>query len=133
MLQRSHESSLPVSRTMETSWGGVPTEREAVRETLWWKKSLLGGFGMDPDGIFWVLRGRIMGFEEEIEKERKRRQRRGKREEEAMRERGRSFSFVGWGGVSLTVLSEISPGKCERRERACCCTVLSIFPILFYV
>lgn len=36
-LHWSHESSLPVSRTMVTFCGGVPTVRETVRVTLWWK------------------------------------------------------------------------------------------------
>lgn len=50
-LQRSHESSLPVSRTMVTCCGGEPTLRVTVRETLWWKESLLGDLGRDPVAI----------------------------------------------------------------------------------
>lgn len=59
-LQRSHESSLPVSRTMETFCGGVPTERETVRETLWWKSSLLDGRERGSGAeSFCVLSGKI--------------------------------------------------------------------------
>lgn len=50
-LQWSHESSLPVSRTMVTGCGGVPTRRETDRVTLWRKGSLLVDLGPDPDGI----------------------------------------------------------------------------------
>lgn len=35
LLQRSHESSLPVSMTMETFCGGEPTERDTERLMLW--------------------------------------------------------------------------------------------------
>lgn len=51
VLQWSHESSLPVSMTMDMFCGGVPTVMEIVRLTLWWKRSLLGGLGRYPDGI----------------------------------------------------------------------------------
>lgn len=44
---------------MVTCCGGDPTDRETVRETLWWKATLLGGFGMEQDDIFLALRGRI--------------------------------------------------------------------------
>lgn len=40
-LQWSQESSLPVSRTIVTFCGGVPTETVTVRVTLWLKGSLL--------------------------------------------------------------------------------------------
>lgn len=65
MLQCSQESSLPVSITMETFCGGVPTVRDTVRLTLWWKGSLFGDLGTDPEGITWVLSGRISIFGEE--------------------------------------------------------------------
>jgi len=51
LLQWSQESSLPVSMTMETFCGGVPTVMEIVRLTLWLNRSLLGGLGRYPDGI----------------------------------------------------------------------------------
>ncbi|GER28589.1 mannose-binding lectin superfamily protein [Striga asiatica] len=50
VLHWSHESSLPVSSTMVTFCGGVPTDRETVRVTLWVNWSLFG--------ISRVLRGR---------------------------------------------------------------------------
>jgi hypothetical protein len=50
---------------METFCGGVPTVRETIRLTLWWKGSLFGDLGTDPEGITWVLSGRISIFGEE--------------------------------------------------------------------
>lgn len=58
VLHFSHESSLPVSRTMVTFCGGVPTERDIVRVTLCLNGSLFGALGKDPNGISWVLRGK---------------------------------------------------------------------------
>lgn len=58
-LQWSHESSLPVSRTMVTCCGGEPTDNRTVRDTLCWKESLFGGRGIEPGGICWALRGKI--------------------------------------------------------------------------
>lgn len=58
MLHCSHESSLPVSRTMVTFCEGVPTARETVRVTLWVNGSLLGALGRDPVEISWVFRGK---------------------------------------------------------------------------
>lgn len=63
-LQWSHESSLPVSNTMVTGCGGVPTRRETERVTLWRKGSLLADLGPDPDGICWVLRANMTEAEE---------------------------------------------------------------------
>lgn len=57
-LHCSQESSLPVSSTIVTCCGGDPTVSETVRETLWWKESLFGALGRDPDGINFVLRGK---------------------------------------------------------------------------
>lgn len=66
LLQWSHESSLPVSMTIVTFCGGVPTVSETVRLTLCRKGSLSGDLRTDPGGITWVLRGRIRaGFSEE--------------------------------------------------------------------
>lgn len=65
LLQWSHESSLPVSMTIVTFCGGVPTVRETVRLTLCRKGSLSGDRGTDSGGITWVLRGKIRaGFNE---------------------------------------------------------------------
>lgn len=48
-LQCSHESSLPVSRTMVTFCGGEPNVSETVKVTLCWKESLREeGFGSEP-------------------------------------------------------------------------------------
>lgn len=73
-LQRSQESSLPVSRTIVMFCGGVPMVREAVRVTLWWNKSLPVVFEellekslrVEIWWLFWILRGNIIGdwFEE---------------------------------------------------------------------
>lgn len=59
MLHCSHESSLPVSRTMVTFCGGVPTERETVRVTLWVKGSLFEALGRDTVESSCVFRGKI--------------------------------------------------------------------------
>ncbi|WVZ04711.1 hypothetical protein V8G54_018057 [Vigna mungo] len=59
LLQWSHESSLPVSMTMETFCGGVPTVMEIVRLTLWLNRSLLGGLGRYPDGITCDFSGKV--------------------------------------------------------------------------
>lgn len=60
-LQWSHESSLPVSRTMVTLCGGVPTVSETVNVTLWRNKSLRGEANCEtrPCGSVWVLRGNM--------------------------------------------------------------------------
>lgn len=44
---------------MITCCGGDPIERETVSETLWWKATLFGGFGLDTDDVFLTMRGRI--------------------------------------------------------------------------
>lgn len=62
VAQWSHESSLPVSRTKVAFCGGVPTERDTVKVTLWWKRSLLGALlGREEGGMAWVFRGKIRG------------------------------------------------------------------------
>lgn len=48
-----------MSRTMVTVCGGEPTVSETVKDTLWWKESLLEGLGTDPEGRTCVLRGNI--------------------------------------------------------------------------
>lgn len=64
-LQWSHESSLPVSNTIDTGCGGVPTKRVTVKVTLWWNGSLLVDLANEPGWIFCVFRGRIREEEEE--------------------------------------------------------------------
>lgn len=61
-LQWSHESSLPVSRTMVTLCGGEPTVSETVSVTLCWNESLREeGIGMEtePCGCVCTFRGKI--------------------------------------------------------------------------
>jgi hypothetical protein len=67
VAQRSHESSLPVSRITVAFWGGVPTERETVKLTLWWNLSLFGALGKEEGGMDWVFRGKMRGLECEWE------------------------------------------------------------------
>lgn len=57
-LQCSHDSSLPVSRTIVTFCGGEPTDKDTVKVTLWWNGSLFGDLGNDPVGISWVFKGK---------------------------------------------------------------------------
>ncbi|KAL9332531.1 hypothetical protein ACSQ67_002141 [Phaseolus vulgaris] len=60
----SHESSLPVSRTMVTLCGGVPTVSETVKVTLWWNESLREegvGTETNPCESVWDIRGNMRG------------------------------------------------------------------------
>lgn len=90
----SHESSLPVSSTIVTFCGGVPTERETVRVTLWVNGSLFGD--ENPDEICWVFRGKINNGEEIwVMEEQLIKKRNG------VRKKKRSNSIVNWKCLSF--------------------------------